>query len=126
MNSTFIGSILLVFLLAGNLFAQESSPPQGTQLPLPISNGKGDIKIVPLEVYPVIAQQSSSPALSQGEWIVFNLKGAGKIIGKKPRIEGKFPAPIKPESLVVMLDFVDVSLLLEKSPQGFSPKTSAF
>lgn len=120
MNSSFIGSILLFFLLTGNLFAQVSSPPQGTQPPLSPANGKGDIKIGPLEVHPVIAQQSSTPATSQGGWIVFNFKGDGKIISKKPRIEGKFRTPIKPESLVVMLDFVDVSLLLEKSPQGFS------
>ena len=119
-----LGSVLLSFFLAGSLFAQVDFSPQNSQSPPPPLKNAGITTIAPLTIRHVEAQlPSSQPAIPQpnpaGGWLSIDLKKDTPVISKKPRIEVKFLRPIKPESLVVMLDSVDVSLMLEKTAQGF-------
>jgi hypothetical protein len=129
----FLGSVILIFLLAGKLFAWTGTPPPEIEPSFPHSSGQGNIKIRPLDSHQIscnlLAQGGPSPSTGvqspspqsqdQGEWIVFNFKRDVLIINKKPHIEGNFQTQIKPETLVVLMDYTDVTPLVEKTTQGF-------
>lgn len=93
---TFLGS-LLCLILAGNLLAQGPAQPLGTSASVP---------------------GASSP--DPGQFIVLNLSEGAKLIDKKPGLTGRLEREIKPESLLVLLDSMDITQILERTPQGFS------
>jgi hypothetical protein len=64
----------------------------------------------------------SSPSDTQGpEWVVIkNLKDGDKLIVKKPGFEAEIILNIKPGTLVIMVDNVDVTGLTEVSGNNFS------
>jgi hypothetical protein len=56
----------------------------------------------------------------QMDWITLRNPGEGQaVIGKTVRIEGEFKVPLKKESLVIILDNVDVTQVAEVTSKGF-------
>jgi hypothetical protein len=129
----FFGTTLLIFFLSGKLAASQGLSSSDLEPSSYQSNEKGIIKIKALTHHPLsgrlfaqgglpVTEAPPPPPQSkpdQGGWIIFNIKRDVQIIGKKPHIEGNFQTPIKPETLIVLLDYTDVTSLVNKTSQGF-------
>jgi hypothetical protein len=75
----------------------------------------------PIELSAQGGSGSSDPGPNPPEdWIAIQNPGEGQaVIGKTIRFEGIFKVPLKKESLVIILDNVDVTQVAEVTPKGF-------